>query len=683
MGADPAKTDVWATSLSASIGLLGRNQTTHTFWIGGSMYLSRLRLKNFQSFGPTPKTIDLEEDTTFLLGSNGSGKTAAMVALARMFAVEPSLRQVRLSDFHVDLDGVGSTDLWVETEFVAAPHVSEATIPAFFDDMRLFADDGHPRVRIRLQARIDDADEVIEQLVFVTDVDTDDEPTGTSTVSAHDRRSVQVHYLPARRDPRQHLEHSTYSMLGRLLRSIDWTDNKATVADLSKQISDAIGSNGPLKALAGELDTVWKSVHSGTYFQTPALAFAAADLSGLLRHLTVAFSPAPGQPSVEWTRLSDGEQSAFYLSLVLALHSIGQEATTASITGVDAARLRAPSYSILAIEEPENSLSPHHLGRIMRRVGTFAADGSAQVVMSSHSPAVVHRTPPTAIRCLRLDDARTSQVTKVDLPPDSDEAYKFVSQAVQAYPELYFARLVILGEGDSEQAVLPRLIEAHDIEADTSCVSVVPLGGRHVNHFWRLLNSLQIPYITLLDLDLGRHGGGWGRVRDALKYLKEFPGTSALPAPDNDLIDGLPSWDDPDPFYDHARHQGALEYLEARNVFFSAPLDLDFAMIRAFPKAYNLDDDLEAPDNKVLASVLGKSVVAKDGTLMTFRRDQYAAEELTYFSTYHQRFKLGSKPAEHLEALTRIPNPDLKSGAPAALLRVAAAASARLKELPA
>jgi putative ATP-dependent endonuclease of OLD family len=61
------------------------------------------------------------------------------------------------------------------------------------------------------------------------------------------------------------------------------------------------------------------------------------------------------------------------------------------------------------------------------------------------------------------------------------------------YPELYFARFVILGEGDSEQVVLPRLASALGLEVDPAFVAIVPLGGRHVNHFWKLLNDLHIP----------------------------------------------------------------------------------------------------------------------------------------------------------------------------------------------
>ena len=63
---------------------------------------------------------------------------------------------------------------------------------------------------------------------------------------------------------------------------------------------------------------------------------------------------------------------------------------------------------------------------------------------------------------------------------------------------------LVLGEGDSELVVLPRILAAAGIAEDDASVSVVPLGGRHVNHFWRLLNELQIPHATLLDLDAGR-----------------------------------------------------------------------------------------------------------------------------------------------------------------------------------
>lgn len=49
--------------------------------------------------------------------------------------------------------------------------------------------------------------------------------------------------------------------------------------------------------------------------------------------------------------------------------------------------------------------------------------------------------------------------------------------AIRAYPELYFARSVILGEGDSERLVIPRAAEVMGVQLDPSFVPIVPLGG--------------------------------------------------------------------------------------------------------------------------------------------------------------------------------------------------------------
>lgn len=83
---------------------------------------------------------------------------------------------------------------------------------------------------------------------------------------------------------------------------------------------------------------------------------------------------------------------------------------------------------------------------------------------------------------------------------------------------------MIFGEGDSEEIIIPKVLELYSTEIDSHSISVVPLGGRHVNHFWRLLKSLQIPFITLLDFDIDRNGGGFGRLRYAIEQLSIFCG---------------------------------------------------------------------------------------------------------------------------------------------------------------
>ena len=131
----------------------------------------------------------------------------------------------------------------------------------------------------------------------------------------------------------------------------------------------------------------------------------------------------------------------------------------------------------------------------------FAKKGHLSLArLTSFSASILARVDPQQVRHFRLEAAdRTARVKGIRLPTDDEDAAKFVREAVRTYPELYFARFVILGEGATEEVVLPRLAEALNLPIDRSFVAMVPLGGRHVNHLWRLLSDLAIPYATLLE----------------------------------------------------------------------------------------------------------------------------------------------------------------------------------------
>jgi putative ATP-dependent endonuclease of OLD family len=314
------------------------------------------------------------------------------------------------------------------------------------------------------------------------------------------------------------------------------------------------------------------------------------------------------------------------------------------------------------------------LGRIMRQLRTAATSGDVQSVIATHSPALLKRVDPESVCFLRLDVHRRSQVRNIVLPSHSTEAGKYVREAVLSYPELYFSRLVVLGEGDSELVVLPRVLSAAGVTEDDASVSVVPLGGRHVNHFWRLLDTLEIPYVTLLDLDSGRYGGGWGRVRNALKQVNKLaPGTYS-----DARIGGLPKWD-VNVAFPHLEDTtweptaaGPVPGLERRHVYFAHPVDLDLMMMEAFPKAYGATVD-EQPDAATIASVLGKSHA---------NEDLLGEGVLALFDDYQRKFVSGSKPAAHLEALSMLTDEDLITGLPDVMRRLVEDVSTQLEALP-
>lgn len=633
------------------------------------MKLEAIRLSGFQSFGYEATELSLE-DITYIIGPNGSGKTAVLQALCRLFAFDPALRRIQRSDFHVPCDEENvplERQLWIEADFLF-PELEEeednSTVAPHFSHMRLDEPDGVPHVRFRLTATMGIDGDIEEALVYVLEVDEDDAPLNTAQVPRSERNHIHVHYLPARRDPADHIAYGANALLGRLLRAVRWDDERETIKSLTDQISVSLAANPSVNAFSESLKTTWIKLHRGKFFADPKITFVASEIESLLKHLSVSFTPSHDGSFVDFSRLSDGQKSMLYLSLVLSSQAIGRAVLAEEDISFDPDKLRPPVFTLVALEEPENSLSPHYLGRIVSSLSAMVGNLDAQALIATHAPTMLRRVAPELIRYLRLNESRETQVTCIKLPNETDEAHKFVREAVQAFPEIYFSRLVVLGEGDSEEIVLPRLLQSKGAPVDESAITVAPLGGRHVNHFWRLLTALKIPFFTLLDLDVARHGAGWGRIKYVNDQFSKRQRRNKLPEP---YV--IPKWDDEK--YKIRDYENYLDMLEERGVFFSYPMDLDFAMLLAYPEAYNVWE--EKPDDATIKAVLGKS---------HYDSSQYRDDELALFNTYHQRFKLGSKPAAHIEALTQLNDADLLKNMPDSLDRLADAVIAKLTELP-
>ncbi len=249
------------------------------------MKLTRLRLSNFQSFGHGPTDIVLDA-MCYLLGPNGTGKTAVLQALARLFGFDPSLRRVRRTDFHISAEDlakgdIGPLTLWIEAQF-EFPELKKvkgkyATIPGHFAHMQLESADGIPRVRVRLTAIMDEDGEIEETMHYVVQTGEHDEPVKTVPVQKHDRNAIQVHYLPARRDPNDHISSAANTLLGRALRAADWQAEREKVAGLTQDISKALAGNAAVGGIGEQLTAHRAALHKGTYCESQRLVRAQRD----------------------------------------------------------------------------------------------------------------------------------------------------------------------------------------------------------------------------------------------------------------------------------------------------------------------------------------------------------------------------------------------------------------------
>lgn len=642
------------------------------------MKLESVTITNFRCFGPDPVSISLEQGITVCVGNNGAGKTALLTALSRMFGVTNAQRSIVLRDFHIpptqrEISTGASLSIDVVFTFpeLAGDDQEDkesSAVPDFFTHMSASAAGSPLKARMRLQAKwTDDGTPdgaVEEETRWIQTLGTDYQWEKCNKVAAIERASIQLVYVPATRNVADQV---TNLLKGRLWRAAKWSEGLATAIEGgSDTIQKKFEDEEPTKFIAERLERRWQQVHEADTDTTPLLRLVDSRLQDLVRRAEFAFVPDEAGRVRELADLSDGQRSLFHIALTAATLEIEREvlALDPDDSVFDQERLRRTHLTILAIEEPENSLSPFFLSRIVTQAREIAALDSAQVLVSSHSASILSRIEPEEVRYFRLDrETRNSSVRGLTLPIINEVASRYVRLAVKSYPELYFARFVIFGEGDSERIVLPRIAEAMGLPLDPSFVPIVPLGGRYVVHFWRLLNDLGIPHASLLDLDLGRQHGGAGAIRAAITALAEIGNDLSQ---NSSVLDGTIDLDDLPNLKDEDLADGFesnpwLLALKAEGVFFSDPIDLDFSMLTAFTQAYRHPNPGGRGPRIDEASVQEKKrVTLKTGGKPDLFDNSFDED----FAWYPYLFLSHSKPEQHLSALGRIDSAQLAHNVP-------------------
>lgn len=646
------------------------------------MLLKKVVISGYKSISTEfPQIIEFEPNVTAFIGHNGTGKSTALEALNKLFAIDHSLRGIKPSDFFSkDLsDRNISKYMFIEAWFVLPTAEGNPSIPTLINGLTASSITGEVIFRVRLEAGLSfDYNPLgdVDENIWVVDGDMDEpEEENKHRLSSVQRNAIQVNYVPANRDPLVQLKYSSKAILGRLLKAIKWSEGEKELFEgKAQELNDLATGNPALVQITDAINNNWEKIYKGRHLNRADLNFPVGDVDEILRLIQLQFMPDATGNKVDASRLSDGQKSLVYFALTKALFDIDKATRQSMIDGdisnFDAEKMKLPIFSLIALEEPENHLSPHYLGRIIKLIKEYGSSDSCQSVVSTHSASLVGRIEPVQIRHFRLcNETKSSQIQSLSLPEDVDEHAKYINEAVKAYPEIYFAKLVVLGEGDSEQVVIPKLLEQFGQGVDTHSISVVPLGGRHVNHFWRLLNTLKIPFITLLDFDIDRNGGGFGRIKYVVEQLLEMDDVSNQYIVD-EVLPLIPDWkseDNPNLFslvYGE-ESKNIVSELEQCNVFFSSPLDIDYSMICSFPDVFcqidqaygergpsiGKEDEEEGSQVKREAALV--KAVLKKGNIG--KRFDFGKDWEQNFMWYRYRFLSNkSKPASHVRMFSKL-----------------------------
>ena len=164
--------------------------------------------------------------------------------------------------------------------------------------------------------------------------------------------------------------------------------------------------------------------------------------------------------------------------------------------------------AILAIEEPEIYLHPHterQLYRIFRNLVYPSEREGAQIFYTTHSANFVDLSNYKEVVLVKKDKESGTKIflSNIDFADEQERnELKIITEFNQERNEVFFARRVLLVEGNTEKHALPRVFELKGVPIDENGISIVETGGKgNIPFFVKILGSMSIPWVVIYDTD--------------------------------------------------------------------------------------------------------------------------------------------------------------------------------------
>lgn len=171
--------------------------------------------------------------------------------------------------------------------------------------------------------------------------------------------------------------------------------------------------------------------------------------------------------------------------------------------------------NLLLLEEPEIFMHPQMEKKIANVLYTLAESGHVQVICTTHSPIMIRliEKQKSLVRLIRNEENKLEaiQVEEDIFTSDHEgkrKTLKMVMNFDSSVKELFFAKRVILLEGDTEYMTFPRVADLLGIFDTTESkirkddIALINCrGGGNIPIFQEVLNYFRIEYSVVHDLE--------------------------------------------------------------------------------------------------------------------------------------------------------------------------------------
>jgi len=475
------------------------------------MYLSELIIENFRIFGSLAdkKHLQLEFDPglNVLVGENDSGKTAVIDAV-RLLVGTRSNEWYGLTpeDFHIKKDGEREKSLRISAIFRDFADNEAAALLEWLNLDTNASGKCEWVLRVTLDAERREVGERRSRrerdvlVTFRAGTDTDGK-----SLEGEARDLLRVTYLKPLRDAEQELAAKRGSRLAQVLdahprmktqREPGWNEEKpdekpTTLHGIMKQAEFRLGQNDVVQDISKELnDRYLKKLSLGDEKEKARgrIGTGSHDFRQILERLRLTLEP-PNNSGDPISR-GLGINNLLFMSTELLLLGGGND----------------PSMSLVLIEEPEAHLHPQLQARLIQFLLEFCRPPSKpdvppaerhriepfiQAILTSHSPHLASMVPLKHLIVMSQGCAFPMRPSCTKLDKSDYEYLERFLDVTKA--NLFFARGVLIVEGEAEQILLPMLAELIGRSLYEHGVSIVKVGTVGLFRYSRIFQGTARP----------------------------------------------------------------------------------------------------------------------------------------------------------------------------------------------
>lgn len=463
------------------------------------MYLSKLIIENFRCFGEGNSRFEmtLEPGLTALVGENDSGKTAVIDALR--FALGTSDQEwnrLEDSDFHVN---ASSREIRIVCKFEKLSLRDQRAFVEYLTYDK--AANNEPVLYVNWTAK--DTGEIRRGHSYRrTEVRSGKEGDGPQ-FDTNARDLLHATYLRPLRDAEQALSAGRGSRLAQVLQSsrmiregkehdksipLTVSNHDLSILGIAKLIDDLLREQKAVKKTREQVNAQLKELALSADPIESVIKISGADapdeirIRQMLEKLDLALG-GDGKPGL-------GSNNLLFMACELLLLAEDE------------------GNKLLLIEEPEAHLHAQRQLRAMKFLQDQAKSKGVQIIVTTHSPnlaSVIDLNNIVMIHNRRAFSMASGQ-TALEV---SD--YRFLQRFLDVTKaNLFFARAVVIVEGDAENILLPTLARLIGRDFTEHGVSIVNVGGVGLRRYARIFQrkdpaatgELNIPVACITDMDV-------------------------------------------------------------------------------------------------------------------------------------------------------------------------------------